>query len=208
MSSFLVFSLMRLFGWKPHLLELSRKLARSVGIFYKLRHYIPLDTLKSVYYALFYPFLTYGITVWGTTSETYLKLVQITQKKVVRAITFSNLTAHSLPLFSNLKLLKVDDLYKLSISSFVYECHSNLASTHFTDYFTQISAVHSYTRGAAHGDYFIVRKSTLVYRIRSICFNGAKIWNSIPPEIRDSPSVWNFRKRLKKLLLGSYKLTD
>ena len=41
-------------GWKPHLLELSRKLTRSVGIFYKLRHYIPLDTLKSVYYALFY----------------------------------------------------------------------------------------------------------------------------------------------------------
>ena len=68
-------------GWKPHLLELSRNLARSVGIFYKLRHYIPLDTPKSVYYALFRPFLTYGITVWGTASETYLKLVQITQKK-------------------------------------------------------------------------------------------------------------------------------
>ena len=43
-------------GEKPHLLELSRKLARSAGIFYILRHYIPLDTLKSVYYALFYPF--------------------------------------------------------------------------------------------------------------------------------------------------------
>ena len=40
-------------GWKPHLVELSRKLARSVGIFYKLRYYVPLDTLKSVYYALF-----------------------------------------------------------------------------------------------------------------------------------------------------------
>ena len=167
---------------------------RLVHIFYKLKHYIPLDTLKSVYYALFYPFLTYDITVWGTASETYLKLVQITQKNVVRAMTFSNLTAHSLPLFSNLKLLKVDDLYKLSISSFVYECHNNLAPTHFTDYFTQISAMHSYdTRGAAPGDYFIVRKNTLVYGIRSICFNGAKIWNNIRPEIRDSPSVWNFK---------------
>ena len=122
-------------------------------------------------------------------------------------MTFSNLTAHSLPLFSNLKLLKVDDLYKLSISSFAYECHSNLAPTHFIDYFTQISAIHSYnTRGAAHGDYFIVRKNMLVYGIRSICFNGAKIWNNIPPEIRDSSSVWNFRKRLKKLLLDSYML--
>ena len=42
-------------GWKPHLVELSRKLARSVGIFYILRYYVPLDTLKSVYYALFHP---------------------------------------------------------------------------------------------------------------------------------------------------------
>ena len=115
--------------------------------------------------------MTYGITVWGTASEIYLKLVQITQKNVVRAMTFSNLTAHSLPLFSNLKILKVDDLYTLSISSFVYECHNNLTPTHFTDYFTQISAIHSYnTRGPARGDHFIVRKNTLVYRIRSICF--------------------------------------
>ena len=124
-------------------------------------------------------------------------------------MTFSNLTAHSLPLFSNLKLLEVDDLYKLSISSFVYECHKNLAPSHFADYFTQISAIPSYnTRGAARGDYFIVRKNTLVYGIRSICFSGAKIWNDIPPEIRDSPSVWNFRKRLKKLLSDSYILTN
>ena len=54
-------------GWKPHLVELFRKLSRSVGIFYKLRHYVPADTIKTVYYALFYLFLTYGITVWGAT---------------------------------------------------------------------------------------------------------------------------------------------
>ena len=42
-------------GWKPHLVELSKRLSRSVGIFYKLRHYVPADTLKTVYYALFYP---------------------------------------------------------------------------------------------------------------------------------------------------------
>ena len=50
-------------SWKPHLAELSRKLARSVGVFYKLKYYVPLDALKSVYHALFHPFLTYGIVV-------------------------------------------------------------------------------------------------------------------------------------------------
>ena len=54
-------------SWRSHLVELSRNLARSAGIFYKLRHFVPLETLKSVYYALFYPFLSSGITVWGVT---------------------------------------------------------------------------------------------------------------------------------------------
>ena len=54
-------------SWKPHFVELSRKLARPVGIFYKLRYYVPLDTLRSVYYALFHPFLTYGIVACGST---------------------------------------------------------------------------------------------------------------------------------------------
>ena len=86
-------------SWRSHLVELSRKLARSVGIFYKLRHFVPLETLKSVYYALFYPFLSYGITVWGATHGQYLSPVLVSQKRVVRAMTFSDPFALSLPLF-------------------------------------------------------------------------------------------------------------
>ena len=68
-------------SWRSHLIELSRKLARSVGIFYKLRHYVPLDTLISIYYALFYPFLTYGIVAWGATYENLIKPILTAQKK-------------------------------------------------------------------------------------------------------------------------------
>ena len=55
---------------------------------------------------------------------------------------YSNSTAHASSLFFNLKLLKVDDMYKLSIS--VLESHNNLAPVYFNDYFTQISTIHSY----------------------------------------------------------------
>ena len=86
-------------SWKSHLIELSRKLARSVCIFYKLRQYVPLDTLISVCYALFYHFLIYGIVVWGATYENLVKPVLTAQKKVIRAITFNEPAAHSSPLF-------------------------------------------------------------------------------------------------------------
>ena len=125
-------------GWKPHLVELSRKLARSVGIFYKLRYYVPLDTLKSVYYALFHPFLTYGIVVWGSTFENLLNPVRVAHKKVLRAMTFSDPTAHSSPLFYDLKILKLDDLYQLSISVFAYECQNNIAPLYFVNFLLKL----------------------------------------------------------------------
>ena len=40
-------------SWKPHVTELSKKLAKSVGIFFKIRHYVTLETLKFLYYSLF-----------------------------------------------------------------------------------------------------------------------------------------------------------
>ena len=123
-------------------------------------------------------------------------------------MTFSEPSAHSSPLFHDLKLLNFADLHELlmnAITIFVYECHNNFAPSHFADYFTQTSHIHSHnTRSAARGDFFMVRKNTLQYGLRSISFNGAKIWNNIPPEIRDSPSVRTFKNKLKNFLLDSY----
>ena len=50
-------------SWRYHLTELYKKLARTVGIFYKIRHYAPQDTLLLLYYAVFAPFFAYGMSV-------------------------------------------------------------------------------------------------------------------------------------------------
>ena len=120
-------------------------------------------------------------------------------------MTFSDPNAHSSPLFYDLKILKLDDLYQLSISVFAYECQNNIVQLYFVNFFTQTTDVHSYnTRSAARGDFFILQKNTLQYGLRSIRFNGAKIWNSIPPEISDASSVRTFKNNLKNLYFDSY----
>ena len=48
-------------SWKFHLTELSKKLARTAGLFYKIRHYAPEDTLMLLYHGLFDSFLPYGM---------------------------------------------------------------------------------------------------------------------------------------------------
>ena len=149
--------------------------------------------------------MTYGVVVWGSTFENLLNPVRVAQKEVLRVMTFSDPTAHSSPLSYDLKILKLDDLHQLSISVFVYECQKNIVPLSFVNVFTQTANVHPYnTRSAARGDLFILQKNTLQYGLRSICFNGAKIWNSIPPEIRDASSVRILKNNLKNLFFDSY----
>ena len=71
-------------------------------------------------------------------------------------MTFSGPFAHSLPLFFYLQILKLDDTYHLYVSSFVYECHNNLAPNHLSHYFTQAFDIQYHnTRSASHGDFFL-----------------------------------------------------
>ena len=92
--------------WKNHVNELCSKLSKTVNIFSKLRYYVNVDILIMLYYSLIYPFLTYGIQVWGLTKNQVTTL----QKRVVRIMTFSEPRSHSGPLLKSLRLLKFSDI--------------------------------------------------------------------------------------------------
>ena len=50
-------------NWKKQVEFIGKKIRRSIGILCKLRH-VDLNILVKLYYALIYPFLTYGILIW------------------------------------------------------------------------------------------------------------------------------------------------
>ena len=57
--------------FKDHINFLKQKLNRANGILAKLRHHLPSDILKIVYYSLFDTHLHYACQVWGKTTVTY-----------------------------------------------------------------------------------------------------------------------------------------
>ena len=79
--------------------ELSKKLYRSNSMLAKCRDYVPANELKSIYYAIFSSHLTYGLQVWGQCNDKYLKTIFTIQKNALRIISFSEFSAHSIPLF-------------------------------------------------------------------------------------------------------------
>ena len=156
-------------SWKPHITELSKKLSKTIGIFYKLRHYATADVLKLLYYSLLYLFLIYGSSLWGMAYQSHLDKLQAIQNKFIKSISFSDKYDSPYPLFHIHSILKISDFIKLQITSFVYESRMRLSPLEFHTYFTSISDVHSYdTIQSTSEDLFQPRRRTTQYGIQFI----------------------------------------
>ena len=191
-------------SWKFHLAELSKKLARTAGLFYKIPHYAPTETFILLYHGISAPFLSYGLPVWGSTYPSLLDSITVLQNRIQKIITFNEITAPPGPLFDSLQIPKVDDLFQLQVVSFLYECINSLAPIYFKIYLTNIHTVYGIgTRQAWKGDLYALRYNTTQYGIRSIHYSGVRLWNSLPTEIKESRSLPNFRKKLKSHFLLS-----
>ena len=76
------------------------------------------------------------------TYETYINPVFLLQKRVVRAISFAHFNAPSSPIFSDLKILKLHDLFQLKLLSFVYDCVNRTSPSCFHSFFDLVESVH------------------------------------------------------------------
>ena len=107
--------------WNRHINHVSTKVSRATGILAKLKHYLPKYALLTIYNSLCLSHLSYGITVWGSAPNTTLKRLVDLQKKGIRHVCNSKYNAHTTPLYYHNKVLKLNDLYKLSCAKFTYK---------------------------------------------------------------------------------------
>ena len=66
-------------SWSFHIDSISRKIAKSIGILCRARHYLNLDSLKNLY-SFIYSHISYGTLIWGSNYKSKL-LPSISYKK-------------------------------------------------------------------------------------------------------------------------------
>ena len=96
--------------WTEHIAYVKNKISKSSGILSKARNYIDKKTLKQLYYSFVYPYLIYGIEIWGNASNIHLDPIIKLQKRCVRIITFSNYLESTSPLFRTLEILNLKQI--------------------------------------------------------------------------------------------------
>ena len=99
------------------------KLAQSNFIINRAKHFLPAQSLKTLYFALIHSHLTYCLPLYSCTSAKNITKLEKLQKKSIRIITNSNYSAHTAPLFSKLKIMPLKYLINYTQSLLVHSIY-------------------------------------------------------------------------------------
>ena len=185
--------------WKPHISRIANKVSKAVGLLCKSRFYIAKFSLRTLYYSLVYPYLYYCTIAWGSTYPSNLNRLVLLQKRVIRIINKDTFDAHTDPIFRDLKLLRLDQIYLYQLGKFMYLYRNGSLTEYFHNYFPMTNEVHSYNTRSAKSYYLPSCKTNI--RQFFIKYKGPKFFNTLSFDISNCSTVSTFNSKLRNYLL-------
>ena len=207
--------------FKYHINIVCCKINRMIGTFWKCL-VINIKTKKIIYHSLVESYLNFGILIWCSELSKNLmtdqdinhipktlKPIKTSQNKILRAIfgkrkydKISKTNSPSSPLYKDLQVLKIQDLYYYNLSLLAYDYYNNpgfpeILSEKFTSQSSNMcSRSHNLNLNYA------VPSMKNTYRKPSIA--SSIMWNKLPIQIRESNTKNIFKKKLKKYFIENY----
>ena len=187
--------------FKEHIANITAKVSKIVGLLYRLKMSFPLDVIYKLYYSLVYPHLNYCILAWGSAKRTYIYPLIVLQKRITRILTDSAYHAHSMPLFKQLNLLRLDDLYLLNCQVYAYKTLILDKYPNFKEDITNIQAEHRYDTRS-----FRLRNTCCRITIckQSLIYNIINAWNILHDNVKMLDSVNQFKNACRSQILSNY----
>lgn len=148
------------------------------------------------YYSVVFSYLSYCNMTWASTYESRVRSFVI-QKRAIRIVAAVSPQVYTGSIFSNLKLLNLEQINMFQIEVFMYRYDRGLLPPAFRGYFKFGTEIHShYTRNAKDCRSSYAHMNT---RLFSIKHKGrpTSIWNKMPSNIRLALYLLKFEKLLK-----------
>ena len=166
-----------------------------------MKHILPLKALKSLYFALIQSRLQYCIAVWGNSN--HVQKVLLIQKRAIRIINNKNYRHHTDPLFKANQILKITDLYKYHVSSFMYDFTHHFLPGSFERYIV-VDTGNKYTIITRHHHHIFKTRPRTTFSSKLPNHNFVNIWNEIDENIKSCSSKVIFKLLLRKRYAALY----
>lgn len=176
-------------NWKSHIKKIHKKLSSFSYALREVKRTTDLKTAMATYYAYANAWLSYGITLWGNSTDAPTLFTM--QKKLIRIIVNIEPTDSCRPHFQKLNILTLPGLYIFEVCKFVHK---------HPEFYTKRRDI-PVTYSLRHGDKLMLPDSYIKLHSSSPFAMSVKIYNKLPILFKQELNEKTFLKLLKQLLL-------
>ena len=156
-----------------------------------------------LYTSFIQPHTLYGILNWRCASKSILEPLKRNLRKAIRVADFAADTAHSDPIFKRPRLLSFDKVYKLETAKFMFQL--NIETNYITlgHEFLKAKDLHRYNTRHSSNLGFSLKAISTNFKRDFLAFDGIKLWNSLPLNLKKANNRLSFKNKMKHYLLES-----
>ena len=179
--------------------KVTKKISRASAIIAKIRHFLNRNALKLIYYALVYPYFTYGNLIWGETYKIRIQKIMNIQKNIVRLMMFKSYMEHTEMVFKELGILDIFKINDYLTGMFMFQYHRKNLPEQFSNYFVCVGQILKHNTRNSSKLYKRYKRTNYVKQ--TLSQKGIDICNSLQSDIKDINSCTAFKKQFKWHLL-------
>ena len=183
-------------SWKPNTENICKKITSGISALRRVKPFIAeRDTLTFIYNVIVRPYFDYCSEVWDVFGEIQSKRLQKLQNRAARIISnMSNDVDHSIALCA-LGWEPLDIMRKKAKARMMYKTLNKTGPESLTNLFCYKNEITDYKLRNILSGLCLPQPRTNNMK-NSFMYDGAKLWNSIPNEIRESQSLSSFQKKI------------
>ena len=188
-----------LLTWRDHVSHVHKSLIRYYGIFNHIKNFINKKVIRQLYFALVYSKIKYGIELYGSCSKEQLHRIQVIQSGLLKIILNLHRRTGTNQLHLNLRLLKVEHIYKMQLLLFINRCMLGKSTTLFNSYFGYRDVQYRLRSRNLNPDFARLQVGYL--SVKNI---ASREWNRISPSLKNKSNQLNFKKHIASYFISQY----
>ena len=159
--------------------------------------------LSIIYRSIIEPYFTYCCIVWDTIGETQMANLQKLQNRAARIITGASYLKRSCDLLAELGWLNLEVMRQRQKAILMFKVLNGLTPPpYLSEMFTHKTSFHNYGLRSSKMNLELPKCRTNYYK-NSFAFSGAKLWNDLPPSVKDESSLKRFVCKLDSYTTGT-----
>lgn len=189
-TKFLGLNIDKHLNWNNHVSTITKKLASGLYVLKQISKFSSLETMKTVYFAFIQSHITFGLSLYGSTSTENLNKLLIYQKKAIRIMLALKWNDTVKEHFAELGIMTVYSLYIFQLILFIKKNSANIATLG-----------HGHNFNTRHKSDFAFCQHRLSFFEKKPSYAGIKYYNKLASDIKSIEKFKDFKRSLKDVLI-------